>query len=452
MNTIRLQILTLFLALISLTSFAQTPISGMINSDSILRKSNSPYLVTSDLVVFPAGKLTIESGVEVRFALDVKLEIRGRLIAEGAENDTIIFTSDADTSKDSWVGIIIKNTQGGTASFSYCKFSYADTAIYGLTTTNSVSNSNFSNNNIVFSGVGIHDILVDSCRFENNNKVIWEPIVLNFSNCIIKENIIGIGTAGDVTNCHFEGQTDWALTCYAWADGQVLNNIFIDNNIAFKCGMVGNVNENSFLNNEIAIIIYQQSNFTIQNNIISNNVIGIQFDAYSQEMTIVENQICKSWLYNIKNNTDLNFELYDNCWCTSDSLVVEDKIYDGYDCLESGLVDYTIYSEDCLTKIMKTFKLDNSVYYYNTGVNPLFENSIKLYPNPASDHLFIDNGSQIKIINVYSYLGDLLITVNTTENLSGKTQINISSLAKGLYLVELLDNTGNKSMSMLSVE
>jgi hypothetical protein len=63
----------------------------------------------------------------------------------------------------------------------------------------------------------------------------------------------------------------------------------------------------------------------LQNNIISNNVIGVQFDAYSQEMTIVENQICNNSIYNIVNNTDLNFELYDNCWCTSDSLVVEDS-------------------------------------------------------------------------------------------------------------------------------
>jgi len=50
-----------------IVGFGQTTIQGIIT----LTKANSPYLVTGDLVVFPKWKLTIEPGVELRFARDV---------------------------------------------------------------------------------------------------------------------------------------------------------------------------------------------------------------------------------------------------------------------------------------------------------------------------------------------------------------------------------------------
>lgn len=452
MNSIRLKILTLLLTMSCMTISAETPISGMINNDSMLRKSFSPYLVTGNLVVFPAGKLTIEPGVEVRFASNVKLEVRGKLIAEGTKNDTIIFTSNSDIIKGSWTGIEIKNAQGGSASFNYCKISNALTAIYGLTTTKTLSNSYFLNNNTVFSGVGMNNVIIDSCRFEKNDKVHWEPIELNLSNCILRDNTVGIGTAGYVTNCLFERHTDFALSCYAWTNGKVLKNTFNNNKIAFKCGIVGDVKGNSFFNNETAILIYQQNDFTIQDNKIEENVIGVQFDAYSQGMIIVNNQICNNSPYNIKNTTDLNIKLYDNCWCTSDSLVVENKIYDGFDNLESGLVDYTIYSNDCSNKILKTLKLENKVIYLGTELSSLAENNIKLYPNPTSDYLFIDNCSNNIVINIYSNSGILLIRKNYPNRIVGKSQIDIRSLSKGLYLVEFLDNKGYRIMRKITVE
>jgi hypothetical protein len=452
MISIRLQLLTLLSAISCLTISAVTPISGMINNDSVLRKSQSPYLVTSNLVIFPAGKLTIEPGVEVRFASNVKLEVRGKLIAEGAKNDTIIFTSDSGINKGSWTGIEIKNAQGGSASFNYCKISNALIAINGLTTSKAVSNSYFLNNNTVFYGVGMNNIIIDSCRFEKNDKVHWEPMVINFTNCILRDNTIGIGTAGYVKNCLFDSHTDFALSCYSWENGKVLNNTFTNNKIAFKCGIVGDVKENIFLNNKTAILIYEQRDFTIQDNKIENNVVGIQFDKYSQGMIITDNQICNNSSYNIKNATDLNIKLYDNCWCTSDSLIVENKIYDGFDNLESGLVDYTIYSDDCSNKILKTLKLENKVIYLTSEMNSLVGSKIKLYPNPASDYLFLDICSENKVISIFSYSGILMIRKYNSDRIEGTVQMDISSLSKGLYLVELIDNTGHNILRKIIVE
>ena len=84
------KLVVLFLIFVSnqIVSIAQTSIDGIINSSIVLEKSKSPYLVTNNLVVFPSGKLTIEPGVELRFANDTKLEIRGELIAKGNKTDS----------------------------------------------------------------------------------------------------------------------------------------------------------------------------------------------------------------------------------------------------------------------------------------------------------------------------------------------------------------------------
>ena len=133
-------ILLMILSLQIITGFGQTPIQGIINSNTSLTKNNSPYLVTGDLVVFPKWKLTIEPDVKLRFASNVKLQIRGTLVALGTEANPILFIpdigivneetdSDEEFAKNLWQGIEIMNTLGGNASFDYCKISHALTAI-----------------------------------------------------------------------------------------------------------------------------------------------------------------------------------------------------------------------------------------------------------------------------------------------------------------------------------
>jgi len=77
MKVLKTILLFLFLGLSTVFSYSQTNISGIIDIDSVLRKTDSPFLVSSDLVISPDGQITIEPGVEVRFASGTKLEVRG---------------------------------------------------------------------------------------------------------------------------------------------------------------------------------------------------------------------------------------------------------------------------------------------------------------------------------------------------------------------------------------
>lgn len=77
-----------------LTVSAQVQISGNIAFNTTWTKALSPYKVVGDVQI-PAGvKLTIEPGVEVIYAGDYELLVKGQLIANGTADDTIVFRSD----------------------------------------------------------------------------------------------------------------------------------------------------------------------------------------------------------------------------------------------------------------------------------------------------------------------------------------------------------------------
>ncbi|MDP5091820.1 MAG: T9SS type A sorting domain-containing protein, partial [Polaribacter sp.] len=56
-----------------------------------------------------------------------------------------------------------------------------------------------------------------------------------------------------------------------------------------------------------------------------------------------------------------------------------------------------------------------------------------LYPNPASNNLTVITEQEIKTIEIYNIQGQKVKTSN-------QKQINVSDLAKGIYLVKIQNN------------
>lgn len=77
---------------------AQTNVSGGIYATTTWMLSNSPYIVTGNIILFPGKTPTIEPGVEVKFNGYFNIEIRGKLITIGTVNDSISFISNISQS------------------------------------------------------------------------------------------------------------------------------------------------------------------------------------------------------------------------------------------------------------------------------------------------------------------------------------------------------------------
>ena len=71
------------------TEFKETEVL----SSRTLTKDKSPYLFNHDVLVRPEGELIVEPGVELRFAPEAGITIRGVFNAEGTPEEKIKFVS-----------------------------------------------------------------------------------------------------------------------------------------------------------------------------------------------------------------------------------------------------------------------------------------------------------------------------------------------------------------------
>ncbi len=111
------------LGLLSCVMYAQTEVSGYINSNTTYDASSSPYLITSTITVNTGDTLTIESGVEVQVAANQSIIVRGTLIADG-----VTFTSAEDSpASGDWNYIQVGySSYSGRLELTDCQVMYAD--------------------------------------------------------------------------------------------------------------------------------------------------------------------------------------------------------------------------------------------------------------------------------------------------------------------------------------
>ena len=130
--------------------FIPNSISGSIEEDLILYNICNPYYFTGNVIVRSGVTLTIEPGVTVVFSPQTYLSVNGTLIAEGTEEDSIIFTG------SNWRDINIQNSNGGS-SLSYVKITDNSPQMYDWKlrlNKSSISNSEIYN---VKAGITMQD-------------------------------------------------------------------------------------------------------------------------------------------------------------------------------------------------------------------------------------------------------------------------------------------------------
>ena len=460
-------ILLFLFTFLTASVYSQTNVSGTISSNTTWNIAGSPYIIWDTVYMDGGTTLTIEPGVIVRFrnkaALFTFAIINGLpqndadIIAVGTSTNPIIFTSDSSApSPGIWSSINMNHNAFTNSIFNYCIFEYAS---YALRINNdagysTVKNCIFKNNNIgIIDGKYVH---IDSCTFINNTS--YGILTISFStisNCYFSNNQVGLLVGGnytDVLKCNFElNQT--GITVYSYYKINIDDCIIHRNQNGLKIISVWdniNVRRNQIDSNTIAGIIMEGEVITIdscqifsnqtgiidnggtnhhviKNNKIENNSLGLLLGESIYD--IYCNSICNNSNYNIKSASPSAIDLKYNHWCTSDTLLIENLIFDGNDSANIGL-----------TNILPFFTM-----YYCTTVdineNLLHNFSFSIFPNPSFENLnvFIKSDNSISEIQILNVLGQLQFT-STVANQN--TKIDISTLPSGIYFIKV--KSGNE--------
>jgi hypothetical protein len=351
-----------FLLLLSIAAFtnAQTNVSGGIYANTTWTLANSPYIVVDTVVVFPGVTLTIEPGVVVKFENNKKLDVRyqATIIAQGTITDSITFTSNSTAPTPGiYKGVGLITAHG---KFSYCNFMYAQYGIggsYFSSDTMRIKNSVFKFNNVGYNNINTNSsspTYIDSCIFTDNTSFGYAAgscqstltscyvanngtgLALNgtIRFCTIRNNQTGITGNGSVYNSIINANQKGVVGSNS--DNYNLYNCTIDSNTI--CGIYDDVRE--MFNCEVKynpIGLDHVYGNIIRQNIIEDNTIGLN-GGYATSMYC--NRICNI-SYNYISIGSGNWSLANNYWCTADSDSIAAKIYDGYDNIALGLIDFT---------------------------------------------------------------------------------------------------------------
>ncbi len=380
----------LFLFVSVSTIYSQTNVSGGIYTNTVWTLANSPYIMTGSVVIFPGKTLTIEPGVEVRVqgndpntGLQLYLEVRGTLNATGTAAAPILFISDIpNETYYTWQGINIKGDQGGdvilnhitlkntmygindnvattdTLALTGCNFMYNNYAIW-LNTNVKLDSCTFTYNGV---GVGVMmvsgSVTANHCLFDHNYAnltTIANGMYLYNTTFSNSENGI-IQAFGVIDNCLFTNN----LTAIQESGGlTITNSTFTDNGTAIK-GLTGSTILNcTFSQNALALELGDNS--VVENNFLNENEVGLALAVNTPGQlvsNVKNNQICNNLLFNVENRTSVNLGLEKNCFCESDSTIIETLIYDGYDDITRGLFNYAIYDSACQNIIAYVQKVD----------------------------------------------------------------------------------------------
>ncbi|MCX6641593.1 MAG: right-handed parallel beta-helix repeat-containing protein [bacterium] len=233
--------------------------------------ARSPYVVGGDIIVLQGQTLNISAGVTVVFQGRYKMTIQGLLLANGAANDSIVFTA-ADTSTG-WHGLHFINSSSSGSNMSYCLIEHGKAlgispdseacggGVYCDHSSPIISHCSFIGNEAALNGGGIACFvaspIIQSCDFIGN----WAGhygggLYVAYGNpsiqlCNIEENYSaegggGIQVSGDcypaISNCTVNANTSYrgGGIYFEWCRGTLSYSTISGNFAQYGAGLACN--------------------------------------------------------------------------------------------------------------------------------------------------------------------------------------------------------------------
>ncbi len=209
-----------------------------IHSDMTLYKSQSPWLVTRDVVVDADARLTIEPGVTLLFSPKAGMTIHGAMTADGTAADSILFRlHPAYDDAESWGALCFINTANRVSTISYAELRDGSKGPAAYNCVGVIS--------------GFHTTLrLDHLRITDTDA---NPIACRYSDVRLTNSLLHAKITGDLINvkygkgyiadCEMIGndQVDTDAIDYDGVDGGIIKRVVIhdflgDNSDAIDIG------------------------------------------------------------------------------------------------------------------------------------------------------------------------------------------------------------------------
>ncbi len=297
-----------------------TSVGGYISENTTWKIAGSPYIVEETVIVEPSVILSIEPGVEVRFANGTELIIDGSLTASGNATNYITFTSNATTPKPGdWGAIRFRQNSNDTLCvINWAIIKYASTGVYAYGSSPTIKNSRIEYN----ANFGIYSTSV-SIFIED----LGVPLI---ENCTISNNggvPIDVDRQGGV---------------YVKFGGIHLKNSLVENNFGYGIISVGS-NAGSVVASGITVrnntLTGIKGSITISNSKITEN----QQSGIISSGSIHYNSIFGNIPYDLAVESADAVNASYNWWGTTNETLIQESIYDYYDDHNLGIVTYKPY-------------------------------------------------------------------------------------------------------------
>jgi len=235
-----------------LPSVKATYVEGPITQDTVWTLTDSPFVVSKNITIYPSVTLTIEPGVEVRFGGNLSIIVEGRLNAVGTQNNNITFTSNKDQPKAGDWGTIKFN---GTAqsTLAYCVLKYA------------TNGTTIENSNVEIRNSEIHDNLKSGIYLTGSNQA-------TIQNNTIRANANGLLLTGDstsgvdITQNRVQSNTQSGINLDAddYSNVVILYNVLSANNDGFYVSGEAStyITNNSISYNTVGIFYQKPGDYT----------------------------------------------------------------------------------------------------------------------------------------------------------------------------------------------
>ena len=405
------KIVLIVLIFITTVGFSQTDVSGALSSDTTWSLSNSPIILTGNVLVPNGVTLTIEAGVTVRINSEKYLKVQGSLIAIGTESNKITFTSnESSPAKGDWDKIWLASTStsfdgsdnyvSGTI-FNHCIISYADEGLRLDDSSFYLVNSELTENNKGINFRKVINSVIDNNNFNNNGSG-------TSTSAGTEDNGIGSFTFTKFLNNTFKNNTGDGLSFGGYRNNA--NNNLIKNNISINNGGNGfyfgwgdvvrgfadnTIDGNIIYNNSgNGITVGRDSNIIKKNFIVNNEGSGINISGtYIYEGLTIENNI-------ISGNLGYGLDLTSN----TNSLIRYNSILNSGGNSENpslGIPNSYIISNNNTITYNTIYASENSAIELRYGPNTFNNNNFISTKGNYIFKLLTENNSDINAENNY---------------------------------------------------